>query len=109
MVETVRPFVDHLDAHRGQRRQHLREGDRGTAPEHLEPSLAASRVEGREQGEVGATLAEGFEPAEVQGAGGRREVLLVGLGERALEVASQRGADLLAELGDGGGHEVVAP
>ncbi len=109
VVELVGPLVDDLDAHRRQRRQDLRQRDRRAAPEDLQPRLAAGGVERREQRQVGAGLAEGLEPAEVERAGGGREVLLVGLGEGRLEGAGEARTDVLAELGDGGGGEVVAP
>ncbi len=109
VVELVGPLVDDLDAHRRQRGQDLRERDRCAAPEDLEPRLAACCVERGEQRQVGAGLAERLEPAEVERAGGGREVLLVGLGEGRLEGAGEARTDVLTELGDGGGGEVVAP
>src|SRR5262249_4978712 len=53
--------------------------------------------------------AERLQAGQVEGSGGRREVLLVGLGERRGEAAGEPGPDVLAELGDGRGGEVVPP
>ncbi len=109
VVELVGPLVDDLHPHRRQGGQHLRERDRAAPPEHLEPGLAPGGVERGEQRQVGPGLTQPLEPAEVERSGGRGEVLLVGLGERRLEGAGEPRPDVLAELGDGGGGEVVAP
>ncbi len=56
-VELVGPFVEHLDAHRREHRQHLRERERRAHAEHLQPRFAAARVERREEREVDPRVA----------------------------------------------------
>ena len=98
-VELVGALVDDLDPHRGEHRQDLRERERRPDPEHLQPGLAAAGVHLLVQRQVDALLAgERLEAAEVEGAGRRREVLLVGLGERVDVAARQPRAGVLAVL-----------
>ncbi len=112
-LELVGPLVDDLDAHRGQHRQDLGERERRADPEHLQPGLAAAGVHLLVEGQVDAcglgAAAQRLQPAEVEGAGGGEEVLLVGLRERVDVLAGQAGAGLLAVLVHDRGREVVTP
>ncbi len=109
-VEAVGPLVDHLDAHRGQGREHLRQRHRRPGAEDLEPRLGGTRLRGLVEGQVEAAVdRDALEAAEVDRARPGRVVLLVGLGERVGVLAGQQRAVLLAVLRVGGGHEVVAP
>ncbi len=109
-LELVGPLVDHLDAHRREHRQDLRQRQRRTDPEHLEPGLPTSGVHLLVEGEVDAVLLpERLQAPEVVGTRRRQVVLLVGLGERVDVAPGEARAGVLAVLGDRRREEVVAP
>ena len=109
-LELVGALVDHLDAHRRQDREHLRQRERRADAEHLEPRLARRGgdvlVERQAQPVVAGDI---LQAAEVDGAGDGQVVLLVGLGERLGVRPGEAAALLLAVLVTHGVGEVVAP
>ena len=109
-VEAVGPLVDDLDAHRGQRGQHLGQRHRRTGAVDLQPRLLGTRLGQLVEGQVEPAVAgDALQPAEVDRPGPRRVVLLVGLGERVGVLAGEHGAVLLAVLRVRGRDEVVTP
>ena len=73
----VEALVDHLDAHRGEHRQHRAQRQRLPHPEHLEPRLAAAVDAGLlvlvEEGELTSNPMERMHPPKVPEASPRRD------------------------------------